>query len=103
MIIYNVTVNIEESVQQEWLAWMKKTHIPEVINTGMFVSAKMSKVLVEEQMGGITYSIQYSCESKAKLDEYQEKFAPQLQQEHTKKFQGKFVAFRTLLEVISEF
>ena len=103
MIIYNVTVNIEESVQQEWLAWMKKTHIPEVINTGIFVSAKMSKVLVEEQMGGITYSIQYSCESKAKLDEYQEKFAPQLQQEHTKKFQGKFVAFRTLLEVISEF
>lgn len=103
MIIYNVTVNIEESVQQEWLAWMKKTHIPEVINTGMFVSAKMSKVLVEEQMGGITYSIQYSCESKAKLDEYREKFAPQLQQEHTKKFQGKFVAFRTLLEVISEF
>ena len=103
MIIYNVTVNIEESVEKEWLAWMKKTHIPEVINTGMFVSAKMSKVLVEEQMGGITYSIQYSCESKAKLDEYQEKFAPQLQQEHTKKFQGKFVAFRTLLEVISEF
>ncbi len=103
MIIYNVTVNIEESVQKEWLAWMKKTHIPEVINTGMFVSAKMSKILVEEQMGGVTYSIQYSCESKSKLDQYKEKFAPQLQQEHTKKFQGKFVAFRTLLEVISEF
>jgi len=103
MIIYNVTVNIEESIQQEWLAWMKKTHIPEVMNTGMFVSAKMSRVLVEEQMGGITYSIQYSCESKAKLDEYQVKFAPQLQREYAKKYQGKFVAFRTLLEVISEF
>lgn len=103
MIIYNVTVNIEESVQQQWLAWMKETHIPEVMNTGMFVAAKMCRVLVEEQMGGITYSIQYSCESKAKLDEYQAKFAPKLQQEHTKKYQGKFVAFRTLLEVISEF
>ena len=103
MIIYNVTVNIEESVQKEWLAWMKKTHIPEVINTGMFVSAKMSKILVEEQMGGVTYSIQYSCESKSKLDQYQEKFAPKLQQEHTRKFQGKFVTFRTLLEVLSEF
>ena len=103
MIIYNVTVNIEESVEKEWLAWMKKTHIPEVINTGMFESAKMSKILLEEQMGGVTYSIQYSCENKSKLDQYKEKFAPQLQQEHTKKFQGKFVAFRTLLEVISEF
>jgi predicted solute-binding protein len=103
MIIYNVTVNIEESIQQEWLAWMQEIHIPEVMNTGMFVSAKMSRVLVEEQMGGITYSIQYSCKSKAKLDEYQVKFAPQLQREYTKKYQGKFVAFRTLLEVISEF
>ncbi|MCS5663271.1 MAG: DUF4286 family protein [Flavobacteriales bacterium] len=103
MIIYNVTVNIEESIQKEWLTWMQETHIPEVMNTGMFISAKMTRVLVEEQMGGITYSTQYSCESKAKLDEYQVKFAPQLQQEYTKKYQGKFVAFRTLLEVISEF
>ena len=96
MIIYNVTVNIEESAEQEWLTWMKETHIPEVMKTGLFESAKMAKVLVEEQMGGKTYSIQYSCTSQAK-------YAQKLQQEHTKKYQGKFVAFRTLLEVISEF
>ena len=103
MIIYNVTINIEESISQEWMGWMQKTHIPEVMNTGMFVSAKMTRVMVEEQMGGITYSIQYSCESKSKLDEYQVQFAQKLQQKHTKKFEGKFVAFRTLLEVISDF
>ena len=28
-----------------------KKHIPEVMNTGMFVSAKMTRVMVEEQMG----------------------------------------------------
>ena len=114
MIIYNVTVNIEESVEQEWLNWMKETHIPEVMKTELFESAKMSKVLVEEQMGGKTYSIQYSaktkedlnkysCTSHAKLDQYQAKYAKKLQQEHTEKYQGKFVSFRTLLEVISEF
>ena len=103
MIIYNVTINIEESISQEWMGWMQKTHIPEVMNTGMFVSAKMTRVMVEEQMGGITYSIQYSCESKSKLDEYQVQFAQKLQQKHTQKFEGKFVAFRTLLEVISDF
>ena len=103
MIIYNVTINIEESISQKWMGWMQKTHIPEVMNTGMFVSAKMTRVMVEEQMGGITYSIQYSCESKSKLDEYQVQFAQKLQQKHTKKFEGKFVAFRTLLEVISDF
>ena len=52
MIIYNVTINIEESISQEWLCWIQKTHIPEVMNTGMFISAKMTRVMVEEQMGG---------------------------------------------------
>ncbi len=103
MIIYNVTVNIEESVELEWLNWMNKEHIADVLKTGLFKSAKMSKVLVEEQMGGVTYSIQYTCENHDKLDQYNRDFAPALQAAHNTKFQGKFVAFRTLMEVISEF
>jgi len=102
MIIYNVTVNIEESVEQEWLQWMKDAHIPDVMKTGMFLSSKMTHVLVEEQMGGKTYSIQYTCENKETLDEYEQKYAPALQKDHNDKYQGKFVAFRTLLEVIHE-
>jgi hypothetical protein len=103
MIIYNVTANIEESIEQEWLQWMRETHIPEVMKTNMFLEAKMSKVLVEEEMGGVTYSVQYTCESKSKLNEYQIKFAPELKSEYEKRYRGKFVAFRTLLEVIQEF
>lgn len=102
-MIYNVTINIEESIRQEWLYWMQKTHIPEMMGTGLFHSAKMTRVLVEEQMGGHTYSIQYSCESKSKLDQYKHKFASNLEEKHAKKFEGKFVDFRTLLEVISDF
>ena len=58
MIIYNVTINIEESIHDDWLLWMTNTHIPEVMKS------KMSKVIVIEQLSGITYSIQYSCENK---------------------------------------
>ena len=54
-------------------------------------------------MGGLTYSIQYTCENKAKLEQYNANFAPALQKEHSNKFEGKFVAFRTILEVVSEF
>lgn len=103
MIIYNVTVNIEESVEKEWLEWMKEIHIPDVLKTNLFSAAKMSKVLVEEQMGGITYSIQYSCASHSDLNDYQQKYAQKLQAEHQHKYSGKFVAFRTLMEVVQEF
>ncbi|MGQ3086877.1 DUF4286 family protein, partial [Flavobacterium sp.] len=30
MIIYNVTINIDDSVHDKWLTWMMEKHIPEV-------------------------------------------------------------------------
>jgi len=99
MIIYNVTVNIENDVREEWLEWMKNIHIPEVMNTGHFLEHKICKVLVDEEQG-TTYSIQYTANSMEELEEYQKTHAPRLQKEHSNKYEGKFVAFRTLLEIV---
>lgn len=99
MIIYNVTVNIEIDVHEEWLQWMKEKHIPDVMSTGFFIENKICKVLVEEEQG-VTYSVQYTAKSMNDLQEYQRVHAPRLQKEHSDKFPNKFVAFRTLLEVL---
>lgn len=99
MIIYNVTVNIENDVHDEWLEWMKNQHIPDVMQTGFFIEHKMCKVLVEEEQG-ITYSIQYTCKNMDDLKEYQRTHSSRLQKEHADKFANKFVAFRTLLEIV---
>lgn len=101
MYIYNVTVNIDESVQKEWLNWMKEIHIPEMLATGKFTQAKMSKVLIKEEMGGVTYSVQYTTDSYETLEKYYKENAPKLQEESLKLFKDKFVAFRTELKVIS--
>lgn len=99
MIIYNVTVNIDNDVHDEWLHWMKTKHIPDVMATGFFLENKLCKVLVEEEQG-ITYSFQYTCKSMEDLQEYQRLHAPRLQKDVADKYANKFVAFRTLLEVI---
>jgi len=102
MIIYNVTINIQESVHDQWLNWMQNKHIAEVLATGKFSSAKMVKVLVEEEMGGTTYAIQYLTDSKETLQKYYEEDAPRLRDEGLKLFGDKMLAFRTELEIISE-
>lgn len=99
MIIYNVTVNIENDVHDEWLNWMKNQHIPDVMKTNCFIDNKICKVLVEEEQG-TTYSIQYTTQDMATLEKYQREYAPRLQKEHSERFANKFVAFRTLLEVV---
>lgn len=99
MIIYNVTVNIDHDSHDEWVRWMRDEHIPDVMATGYFLDNRFAKVLADDQ-GGVTYSIQYTCKSMLDLQEYQRDHAPRLQADHTKRFEGKFVAFRTLLEMV---
>lgn len=101
MYIYNVTINIQEDVHDKWLRWMKEEHIPEMLNTGKFSKALMTRVMVKEEMGGITYSVQYTTKSKELLQKYYDEDADVLRGK-TKAFEGKFVAFRTELEIVSE-
>lgn len=102
MIIYNVTVSIDEDVHEDWLSWMQETHVPDVMRTGLFSESRISRILAEEE-GGISYSIMYHCESMDTFNRYEAEFAPALRDAHGKRYNGKFAAFRTLLEVKSKF
>jgi uncharacterized protein DUF4286 len=103
MYIYNVTINIDESVCDKWLNWMKDVHIPEMLKTGKFSKALMSQVLINEEMGGVTYSVQFTCDSKETLEKYYLEDAQKLRGEGHKLFKNKFGAFRTEMKVIKEF
>ncbi len=99
MIVYSVTVNIEDEVHDDWINWMKETHIPDVMDTGYFSENRFLKVITSNpDETGQTYNIQYTCSSMKDLHQYQIQQAPRLQKEHNDKYEGKFVAFRTLLE-----
>ncbi|KJD36415.1 hypothetical protein PW52_04415 [Tamlana sedimentorum] len=103
MYIYNVTSNIDESIHEEWLNWMKQEHIPQVLATGKFTNATLTKVLVTEDMGGVTYSVQYRTNSREDLEDYYNSHADTLRSEGLRKFADKMLAFRTELEIIDEF
>ena len=102
MIIYNITVNIDESVHEQWLQWMQTQQINKMLATGKFTSARIVKVLVDEEMGGITYSVQYFAPTKEALEEYRRDHENELQREGLKLFADKMLTFKTDLEIISE-
>ena len=102
MIIYNVTINVDDSIHKEWLIWIKE-HIPHVLATGKFVEAKLTRVLVKEDMGGTTYSVQYKAHSREALNAYYAEDAERLRGDGLKNFADKMLVFRTELEVIDEY
>ena len=98
MILYNETVGIDLNIEREWLAWMKATYIPKVMETGMFVEFKIYKVLISEDEGTASYSVQYFAKSMDEVERYLDVFAPVLIEELREKFKDHHAAFRTLLE-----
>ncbi|MBB1150921.1 MULTISPECIES: DUF4286 family protein [unclassified Myroides] len=102
MIIYNITINIHESVHDTWMAWTKEFYIPGMLNTKKFNKARMVKVLVEEDMGGITYSLQFEAPNAEVLNQFYREDADFFESESRKKFGELMLTFKTELELISE-
>ena len=100
MIIYNVTIKVEAAIAKEWLQWMQEVHIPEVMQTGCFTDYKIVRLLEVDETEGPTYAIQYHAESKAIYNQYILKFASTLREKTNEKWGNRFIAFRSVMEVV---
>jgi hypothetical protein len=101
-IIFNVTVNVSEEIHDSWLAWMRETHIREVLDTGLFTRATLMRVHAFEK-GGLTYAVQYVAESMQNYDRYLQEYAPALRAKTESLYGDQVHAFRTMLEVVQVF
>jgi len=99
MILYNVTVAVDDAIHDDWLNWMKEIHIPEVMATNRFTDYKMFKVLLNKEEA-TSYAIQYFAESMAELQLYQALHAEELRKKHVEMFGNNAVSFRTVLEEV---
>ena len=101
MIIYNVTLSINPNIEEEVLDWLKSIHIPEVMETGLFLNSAVYKIIenpIEREHN--SYAIQYKMDSWDKFDRYSKNYARELQTKTKTKFGDNVLAFRTFLEEI---
>ncbi len=101
MIVYNVTTKVTTAIASDWLQWLNEEHIPEIIYTGCFTHATILQLLETDDSEGPTYTVQYFAESKSNYNMYMEKFAATMRQKAFDKWGDKFIAFRSLMEVVA--
>ena len=101
MILYNITIAIDPSVEEEWLQWMHEKHIPEVMDTGKFTEYGLFRVVASGEGEDLTsYSMKFYGEGMKELQLYADIHAPELQQKMNQRWPDKLVTFRTILESI---
>lgn len=100
-VLYNVTCSVDQEIHEEWLDWMMFVHIPEVMQSGLFIENRICRIQEEDEKT-LTYAIQYICRSQADLMLYMSDYAPALQKSHQERYGTRVAAFRTVLEIIHE-
>lgn len=102
MYLYSVSINIDKAAEKEWVDFMQKKHIADVLNSGYFTKASMRKVQHNNNENTTTYNIEYLTESSEKYEKYAQIAAPALQKDVADRFGGKFTAQRAFYEVVFE-
>ena len=99
MLLYNITIILEETAANEWLTWMQGVQVPMLMDTGKFVSNRLLKV-VDSPNEGVTYCVQFVLDNKANYDSYQSEYGSVLQDELNTRFKNRHVTFQTLMEYV---
>lgn len=100
MFIYNVTVKINNTILDEWLKWQREEHIPEIMATNLFNEYKCFRLLEQDDAEGTTFVFQYYTPDRKNYDAYIQEFAPMLRKKAFTKWGDRFIAFRSLLQLV---
>ena len=98
MIVYNITIKIDRAIEKEWLEWQFNEHIPEIMNTGMFLNYNFYRLLEQDDSEGLTFVLQYHAATIENYNTYISKFAPALREKANRRWKDGFIAFRTIME-----
>jgi hypothetical protein len=100
MILYNITINVSPEIEQDFITWMKETHIPEIMQTGVFYEFKFLRLLHDSDDGSVNYATQYFTHTIDQMMDYERNHAPAIRAKTQARYQDKAIAFRTLLETV---
>lgn len=100
MILYNITINVSPEIEQDFITWMKETHIPEIMQTGIFYEFKFLRLLHDSDDGSVNYATQYFTHTIDQMMDYERNHAPAIRAKTQARYQDKAIAFRTLLETV---
>lgn len=102
MIIYEVNLEVDNSVADEYAEWLRG-HIAEILTLPGFLSAEWLDDVDLPAEARVRWSIRYRLESEEAMQRYFDEFAEEMRADGMKRFAGRFEASRRVLQVREAF
>lgn len=100
MYIYNITSNVDRSVHEAWITWVKEVYIPKVLSSGYFTEHRLLVLLNKEEEEGVNFALQFTTDSLEKYQSFMEHFAESLRKLVVQKWGDQLISFSTILQVL---
>lgn len=94
MVVYEITAEVQKELIEKFEKFMQEKHIPDMIETGYFIGAEMSRFSENY------YRIRYEAADITSLDEYFSKDAERLQKDFLSEFPKGISLSREILGVL---
>lgn len=99
MILYNITVIIDSSIEALWLTWVNQTFLSEATESDLLVSSRLLKV-IDSPNEGVTYCLQFVSQNLENHTTFKDKHATALLEAHAVEFKNQSVFFTSIMEFI---
>jgi len=101
MIVYNITAKVTWTIAEDWLAWQKQEHIPQMLETALIEDYKIFRLLEQDEEEGPTYTMQFFFASWENYDRYIRIFSPALRERSLSLWHDQYIAFRTVMQLVN--
>lgn len=102
MLVYEVDLDVDAAVEAEYLAWLR-VHMREIRALDGFTGARLWRVHdPAPAVGRVALCVRYGLRDVASLETYLRDHAPRLREEGLRRFDGRFVASRRVMQMIDE-
>ena len=100
MVIYNITYSVPKNKEKEWLSWMQKVHIPEIMEKGNYASHQLVKLLEVQDEDSTAYAVQFYAETKENHMEFNELHQEAFKLKSSREWGQEVLSFSTLMEIV---
>ncbi len=97
MIIYNTSYILQSTTEDCFCKWMQEQFIPLLKETKTFAQSYFCKVMVQQEDGSQTYSLQLFFKNKALLNKYRNDFEPRCKAIFVAKYQTNILTFSSTM------
>ena len=99
-IIFNTTFIIEESIENEWITFMRENHINQMSDDRQLCNDIIFTKVSIDQPEGKTYSVQIIFDNEQQQNLFMENRLPAFENKLIEKFKNHYLCFSSVLTEI---